>query len=194
MEIEQDLIVACDICQQEYPTGELIWEDGGEVLCLKCVELQVPVEIPKEEPIIDLVPFFIFYSDEYKVLHISDDLSSPEQWKDIQGNNWWWYNVGYVKVKFSPTKKKALTLIRELQARLSPLYMDKPSEKDPTEQVEISLEDVDESLNVTAKTSTLNVRVTPEIDFLLTQKAHSLKIERADYVRHLLASELQADQ
>lgn len=193
MEIEDNFIVACDLCELGFPTEELVWEDGGEVLCLSCIELQVPLEVPKEEPILDLVPFFIFYSKGNEILHISSDISSPKQWKDIQGNNWWWYDIDYIKVKFATTKRKADTLINELQVRVAPLYMSKPTEKDLSKKLDPEITDIDESLNVTTKASILNVRVTPEIDFLLTQKTHALGVERADYIRHLLASDLQAD-
>lgn len=178
-----ELLVACDTCGLDYPTNEMNWLDSGAALCEECLEQEAEVEefIP---PRPDPVPFFCMYNEAGRILHVTDDITTPLQWKSLQGEDWWWFSVSMIYVAWAPDIQTAKANVKKMIHRVAPIYVkpqDYTSEEraDPVRIVE------------DAKDRTVSFRIPQDIDREITKVCGDLGISRSDWFRHVVQNDLQ---
>lgn len=172
----------CDSCGLFFDLDKLHWMENGEALCFECLDsIEVEVHDIKPKEIKFFYPLYFLFDHANNLLHITLDLDTAKDWRNIQ-ESWWWYNVATIAVKFFPTEKEAKEALKALTGVLCPLYIDITDPKDGEEPDLVKIDG-----NKPEKV-VLSFRVPEPLERDLRLASIKLKVKQSDLVRSILSN------
>lgn len=190
---DEIVTIACDSCGTQTLVEELHWTaNATEVLCSSCyVE---PQELPRKRQVPTRnFPIFMLYRDG-RLLHVTQDLSTADQWRPLQGEMWWFYSVDSILVKFFESPDQAGFIERRFTHDFAPRYGSQPDVEADLGGEDHTTYHVDVESDRKNLEKTLNVRVSMETYMALNEAARLDGVSRTNWVRSALYEALRASE
>lgn len=190
--MSERILLECDECHKSTDVDQIEWSpDGATAVCLDCVANR-PIDPPKQTHT-SHYPLFMLYK-EGRLLHITSDLATANQWQTFQGERWWFYSVDSIFVKFFESRTQASFVEKRLTHDLAPRYGVKPDPEKDLDGEEFKIYWADEETDKKNLEKTLNTRISREMWMALSAVASSEGVRRTDWVRSALYEALRASQ
>lgn len=184
------VLLNCDECGKSTDVDEINWSaDGSIAICPSCVATKVPLA-PPLKPSSGHFPVFMLYQAG-RLLHVTQDLGSAEQWQPFQRDDWWFYSVDSIMVKFFETPQQAAFIEKRLSHDLAPRYGMKPDPEEDMEGEPFTTYWVDTNSERKKLEKVLNIRITRDMWMALSLAAASDGARRTDWVRSSLYEALR---
>lgn len=178
--------VACDGCNKFVEVEHLEWFDGS-AYCAECAVKQTAL-IPDEFRKVPVYhPVYFLYDKDSTLLHVTTDLEDAARWRQYQNENWWWFAVENINVKFFDSFEQAEVACKRLTEKLAPRYLDFPDpEGDLEGEQGANVYSIDPSTPHKTLDQIMTLRISKEMDQRITRAAVKEGVRKPQWVRSVL--------
>lgn len=189
---QSSISVACDGCDKFVDVEELEWFDGT-AYCHGCAQKAAEAIVSEFKVAPVYHPVYFLHDKDSRLLHITDDLNDAERWRTYQSENWWWFSVANIVVKFFDSPEQAKVAIARLTEKLAPRYLAAPNpEEDLDGEENPDIYSIDPNTPHKALDKVMTLRISKEMDRALTEAAVRDGSRKPHWIRSTLYDALRA--